>query len=105
MRRPDATPSSGPARPRPPQRRAAAFALLTLALAGCAPQADQSGWEMARRKTTDLRVESYPELPVVLPGPALQTPPVPTGSPLEGVREQRLDAGSLFRRGFSAPTP
>lgn len=104
MRRPDTAPPSGPDRSRLPHRSAATFVLLALALAGCAPQADQSGWEMARRKTTDLRVESYPELPVVLPGPAL-APPAPTGSPLEGVREQRLDAGSLFRRGFSAPTP
>ena len=80
---------------------ALAIGLLT----GCAPQADQSGWEMARKKSTGERLESFPEIPVVLPGSPPQAPTPLTGSPIEGVRNKALDAGSLFRRGFSAPTP
>ena len=95
-------------RPAHLMRQSALWPLLTLLLAllgGCAPKADQSGWEMARKKTTSDRLESYPEIPLVLPAPQAITASPPTGSPMEGVRDKKLDAASLFRRGFSAPTP
>lgn len=79
--------------------------LLPALMVGCAPKADQSGWEMARKKTASERQESYPEIPLVLPAPQALTAAPPTGSPMEGVRDKKLDAASLFRRGFSAPTP
>lgn len=74
-------------------------------MAACTPKADQSGWEMARKKNPGERLESYPEIPVLLPGPAAQVPAPATGSAMEGARTRALDIGSLYRRGFSAPTP
>lgn len=76
-----------------------------LALAGCAPNADQSGWEIARKKSPAERLESFPEIPVVLPGAPVAGPAVRSGTPMEAVRERAIEAGSLFRRGYSAPTP
>jgi hypothetical protein len=74
-------------------------------LAACAPSPDLSGWEIARKKNPGERAESYPEIPVRLPGSAL--PPLPTRNetPMQAVQQKALDEGSLFRRGFSAPTP
>ena len=85
-------------------RRLALCGLAAL-LAGCAPKVDQSGWEMARKKNPTERLEAYPDIPLVLPGPAASAALPTTGSPMEGARLKALDVGSLFRRGFSAPTP
>lgn len=96
------------ARSAEPLRQHASAPLLCLLLAlmaGCAPKADQSGWEMARKKDVSDRLESYPEIPLVLPAPVAISAPPPTSSPMEGVRQKKLDPASLFRRGFSAPTP
>ena len=73
--------------------------------AGCAPKVDQSGWEMARKKNPTERLESYPDIPVHLPASSAGPITTTTGSPMEGVRLKALDIGSLFRRGFSAPSP
>jgi hypothetical protein len=80
-------------------------ALVTALLVGCAPSSDQSGWEIARKKNPAERLESFPEIPVVLPGSASASPSPPTGTVMEGVSKKALDVGSLFRRGYSAPTP
>lgn len=72
---------------------------------GCAPSVDQSGWEIARKKSPAERPESFPEIPVVLPGSPLPPETTATGSAMEGVVNSSLDLGSLFRRGYSAPTP
>ncbi|MBS1211263.1 MAG: hypothetical protein H6R19_3661 [Proteobacteria bacterium] len=74
-------------------------------LAGCAPKVDQSGWEIARKKSPTERLESFPEIPVVLPGTPLPPQTGATGSPMEGVLKKSLDVGSLFRRGYTAPSP
>jgi hypothetical protein len=79
---------------------AACMALLT----GCAPKVDQSGWEIARKKSPTERLETYPDIPLVLPGRDLPAPTT-TGTSLESVLKQQMDVGSLFRRGYSAPTP
>ncbi|MBL8327635.1 MAG: hypothetical protein JNJ71_02215 [Rubrivivax sp.] len=88
-------------------RRAGSLGLLCLAsaLTACAPPVDQSGWEMARKKNPTEQLEAFPDIPLVLPGPSVKAAPPPTGSAMEAVRNRRLDPGSLFRRGFSAPTP
>ena len=87
--------------------RCAALVVVMAAglLAGCAPSADQSGWEIARKRSPTERLETFPEIPVVLPGAPLPPPRAATGTPIEGVLKKSLDAGSLFRRGYSAPTP
>jgi hypothetical protein len=78
---------------------------LAVLLAGCAPSGDVSGWEMAPKRSREIQPESFPEIPVVLPA----TPTLPKasgpGSSMGGVYSKRLDQGSLFRRGYSAPTP
>lgn len=77
----------------------------SLVLAGCAPKVDQSGWEIARKKNPAERLESFPEIPVVLPGPPVVAPASPSGTPMEAVWNKAIEAGSLFRRGYSAPSP
>jgi hypothetical protein len=93
----------------PDGRRSAAWVVLvvTLALAGCGAGTDQSGWEMARKKGPSELPEAFPEIPVVLPGTALPSvAPAPTqATPMRAVLDKSLDEGSLFRRGYSAPTP
>jgi hypothetical protein len=88
-------------------KNASAFTCVALAmiLGGCAPSADVSGWEMARKKPGDARLESFPEIPVVLPGavPVAGATPANAGSQ-RGYLKQH-DPGSLFRRGYTAPTP
>ena len=91
--------------------------VLAALLAGCAPSGDVSGWEMAPKRSGGLQPESFPEIPVVLPTAAPATPPMrapPTkatapvggqGSSMRGVYSKQLDQASLFRRGYSAPTP
>ena len=65
-------------------------------------------WEMARKKPGDAKLESFPEIPVVLPGavpaaPALKADAPKADAPRGYLRQH--DPGSLFRRGYSAPTP
>jgi hypothetical protein len=85
--------------------QALALCLCAGLVAGCAPSADLSGWEIARKKNPTERLETFPEIPVILPGPPLQPQSLASGSPMEAVRKKSLDEGSLFRRGYSAPTP
>ncbi len=81
--------------------------VATLALTGCGASTDQSGWEMARKKGPSELPEAFPEIPVVLPGNALPPPATAAAasSPLRAVLDKSLDEGSLFRRGYAAPTP
>ena len=78
---------------------------IAMALCGCAPSTDVSGWEMARKKPGDTRLESFPEIPVAFPG--VVPLPAATGAKTESQRGylKQHDLGSLFRRGYSAPTP
>ena len=72
---------------------------------GCAPSADVSGWEVAQKRSDGEGMPSFPELPVVLP-PTPEAPPTPPSeSGMQAVVSQKLDPGSLFRRGYSVPTP
>jgi hypothetical protein len=84
---------------------AVVLCLLAALLVGCAPSADVSGWEVAQKRSADARMESFPEIPVMLP-PSPQAPrTMVSTSDMYGVYLKRLDEGSLFRRGYSAPTP
>jgi hypothetical protein len=86
-------------------QRMSLVVLLSVAVSGCTPRVDESGWEIARKKSPSERLETYPELPVILPG-AIEAPSTTaTGTPIEAVLKNSLDVGSLFRRGYSAPTP
>lgn len=89
-------------------RTLARCALATL-LAGCAPSAEVSGWEMAPKRSRDAQAESFPDIPVVLPATATATATaLPAGGQASSMRAtylKRLDEGSLFRRGYSVPTP
>lgn len=73
---------------------------------GCAPSGDISGWELVPKTNKVAQMEVFPEMPVQLP----DTTPFPqrvaklTG-PIAGVYLEQLESGSLFRRGYSAPTP
>ncbi len=85
-------------------RALAVFACVAF-VAGCAPGADESGWEVAQKRSDEARMPSFPELPVVLP-PTSEAPPAPTeSSGMHAVFTRKLAEGSLFRRGYSAPTP
>ncbi len=82
-----------------------ACGVLAAVLSGCAPSADVSGWEMARKKPGDVRLESFPEIPVALPGTAPLVGAAPANAGLQRGYLKQHDPGSLFRRGYSAPTP
>ncbi|ETW96609.1 MAG: hypothetical protein ETSY1_25940 [Candidatus Entotheonella factor] len=74
--------------------------------AGCAPSGDISGWELVPKSEQVAQMEVFPELPVQLP----DTTPLPSreavlSGPIAGVYLEKLDQGSLFRRGYSTPTP
>ena len=86
-------------------RLAALLLVFGSLLTGCTPTGDASGWELVPDRTGKSKMEVFPGIPVVLPA----TPPAP---PFDGetgdaysVFRGRLDQGSLFRRGYSAPTP
>lgn len=73
---------------------------------GCAPSGDISGWELVPKSNRLAPMEVFPEMPVQLP----DTTPFPPGAakltgPIAGAYLEKLDQGSLFRRGYSAPTP
>ena len=84
---------------------AAACCALVALVTGCAPSADVSGWEVAQKRSDDERMESFPELPVVLPPSPQAVSATTSTSGMVGVYLKKLDEGSLFRRGYSAPTP
>jgi hypothetical protein len=83
----------------------AVFCTLAVLLTGCAPSADVSGWEVAQKRRDDARMESFPEIPVVLPPSPYAPQAAGPRSSMYGVYLKKLDEGSLFRRGYSAPTP
>lgn len=78
---------------------------LAIMLGGCAPSADVSGWEMARKKPGDARLESFPQIPVALPSAAPQPAAAAAKTDSQRGYLKQHDPGSLFRRGYSAPTP
>jgi hypothetical protein len=72
---------------------------------GCGPSPEVSGWELVPKTNRVVQMENFPDIPVYLPDtPAAPQPPVLTGT-IYGLYSQKLDEGSLFRRGYSAPTP
>lgn len=91
---------------------------MLVGLTACGASTDQSGWEMARKKQPSERPQTFPEIPLVLPGPsggaavaaAAQAASAPAAgpaadTPMRAVIQRSLDEGSLFRRGYAAPTP
>lgn len=73
---------------------------------GCAPSGDISGWELVPKTHEVVVMEVFPEIPVRLP----DTTPLPrqaaklTG-PIAGAYLEKLDQGSLLRRGYAVFTP
>lgn len=80
--------------------------LVLVAIVGaCAPSADESGWEVAQKRSDEERMPTFPELPVVLPPTPDAPPAAPSTSGMNAVYSKKLAEGSLFRRGYSVPTP
>lgn len=92
--------------------------VVLLGLTACGASTDQSGWEMARKKQPTERPQTFPEIPLVLPGSSGGAPVVAVAgaassavsapvaeTPMRAVIQRSLDEGSLFRRGYAAPTP
>lgn len=78
----------------------------TVLWGGCAPSGDISGWELVPKSNQVAQMEVFPELLVQLPDTTPFPPRVaPLRGPIAGVYQENLDQGSLFRRGYSAPTP
>lgn len=97
---------------RPESRRVLPSAHLLLALglglavgSGCAPSGDISGWELVPKNHRVAQMETFPEIPLTLPPtPAFETFRATSG-PIYGTYLEMLDPGSIFRRGYSIPTP
>ncbi|PON14943.1 hypothetical protein C2W62_26390 [Candidatus Entotheonella serta] len=89
-------------------RRLWILACLVIGLigTGCAPSGDISGWELVPKSSQVAQMEVFPEMPVQLPGtiPASLRETALSG-PIAGVYLDKLDQGSLFRRGYSTLTP
>ena len=81
--------------------------LLVILACGCAPSGDVSGWELVPKTDRVAQMEVFPEIPVQLPDttPYPRTTSTIATSPMTGLFIGALDEGSLFRRGYSAPTP
>lgn len=79
---------------------------LGLLWGGCAPSGDISGWELVPKSNRVAQMEVFPQMPVRLPD-AIPVPPqaIQLNGPIAGVYLEKLDPGSLFRRGYSVPTP
>lgn len=72
---------------------------------GCAPSGDISGWELVPKKHRVAQMETFPDIPLILPPtPAFNESRAASG-PIYGMYLNKLDPGSLFRRGYSVPTP
>lgn len=72
---------------------------------GCAPSGDISGWELVPKNSRVAQMETFPDIPLILPPtPAFDEPRAASG-PIFGMYLNQLDPGSLFRRGYSIPTP
>jgi hypothetical protein len=83
----------------------ASICALVVLVSGCAPSSDVSGWEVAQKRGEAERMKTFPELPLVLP-PTPEAPSAPpSNSAMQAVIASKLAEGSLFRRGYSAPTP
>ena len=80
------------------------FALVVLG-SGCKLSADVSGWELVPKRAWTMQMENFPEIPVKFQEPARPAPNPAFRSPIYGAFLDKLDRGSLFRRGYSAPTP
>ncbi len=86
-------------------RLAVTLLVAAAALPGCAPTDEMSGWELVPDREREQTMEVFPEIPVILPHtPEVAEVPEPDALRL-GVLRGTLDEGSLFRRGYSAPTP
>lgn len=72
---------------------------------GCAPSGDIAGWELVPRKNRVAQMEVFPEIPLDLPPTPAFDEPRPASGPIYGMYLNMLDPGSLFRRGYSVPTP
>ena len=81
------------------------LSLVGFLMVGCGPAQEVSGWELVPKTGRVVRMENFPDIPVHLPvaHPAPK-PPDLTGA-IYGMYLRKLDEGSLFRRGYSAPTP
>ncbi len=72
---------------------------------GCAPSGDISGWELVPKNSRMAEMETFPNIPLTLPPTPAFDEPRPAPGPIYGMYRNRLDPGSLFRRGYSIPTP
>lgn len=73
---------------------------------GCAPSGDISGWELVPQTNKVSQMEVFPEMPVQLPDTtSFPRSVAKLSGPIAGVYLEKLDGGSLFRRGYSTPTP
>lgn len=72
---------------------------------GCAFGGAQSGWELIPERAWSLQMRSFPEMPMSFPEPPQRPPTDVRRTPIRGAFTHALDQDSLFRRGYSAPTP
>jgi hypothetical protein len=76
---------------------------------GCSPSPDVSGWELVPKQGVVLNMEVYPDIPVTLlvtlPATSSVSSRYKSTRPIYSTYLRQLDEGSVFRRGYSAPTP
>ncbi len=79
--------------------------IVSLWCSGCGLSTDVSGWELVPKGSGASQMEQFPDLPVNLPDSAPVQPRLTVTSPMHGTYLNKLDYDSLFRRGYSTPTP
>ena len=82
-----------------------AISALAALAGGCKIGGDVSGWELVPDRAWTMQLENFPDIPVTFQEPARRAPTPALRSPIYATFVDQLDRGSLFRRGYSAPTP
>ncbi len=82
----------------------ACVALVALGC-GCGRGAGESGWELIPERAGRIQMRSFPDIPVSFPESPLPSSTAAPRTPIYGAFANALDRDSLFRRGYSAPTP
>lgn len=86
-------------------KRTSLFIAIAILAGGCQIGGDISGWELVPKRARTTQLENFPNIRVTFPELAIPALNSDLRSPIYATFTDQLDRSSLFRRGYSAPTP